>query len=158
MNNDDEQFCLMSHLHNVKPHEEREEGVAMDVQGVHPLHLLLHGMRPVLQQATVCYPPATRVAMLSCHNTPKMHPHTYVAFVSFGRQRAALPKELAWRSHRFAVAAAYALLILVLNFVTPPPVVPQYQRGHYPKPILLQHLAPLHRPRPKSVRLQQHLK
>lgn len=48
-----------AYLHDVEPHEQREEGIAVDVQGVHPLHLLLHGMRPVLQQAAVCYPPAT---------------------------------------------------------------------------------------------------
>lgn len=47
------------HLHDVEPYEEREERVAVDVQGIHPLNLLLHGVRPMLQQAAVGYPPAT---------------------------------------------------------------------------------------------------
>ena len=70
--NEENQQRGLSHLHDVEPHEEREEGVAVDVQGIHPLHLLLHGMRPVLQQATVRYPPATptnkqQLPVFFCH-------------------------------------------------------------------------------------------
>lgn len=40
---------MTAHLHDVKPYEQGKEGVAMDIQGVHPLHFLLNGVRSVLQ-------------------------------------------------------------------------------------------------------------
>lgn len=45
-----------THLYNIEQNEKRKKRVAVDIQRVHPLHLLLHAVRSVLEQTAIRQP------------------------------------------------------------------------------------------------------